>query len=371
MKNFNEFDHVYVIDFGKNTATISHNGQDCRVVSHAEVFSLHETLPKDSLVICEYAHLGCPRQEYSLSQPFTETELHTLYENFAKNRIVLKLFPQKSMPRASSYSNIDKGDMYDPIAIYNLLKDFPSISLMNPPISFRVLEGSKRHEYWEWKKVLNQILNAARMDKYDLARTRGDKNTDWLLENLQYIYENLSAEARSCFGFEIYKKTGKLKVNTKNDWNFSMPQLYSILSILRDYHGTLRKRESTGNFPSNNDAYRYILCMTPFHFRGGVARSTLFYHGLMNWVISQAAKVGINLKRKIKTVDKDGKESTRRIRRGHFTPEEEAVYHSNRLIYVRSIREAYKLFKYMLSDNFDPTVSFKEQKEKQLELVLN
>ena len=32
---------------------------------------------------------------------------------------------------------------------------------------------------------------------------------------------------------------------------------------------------------------------------------------------------------------------------------------------------AYKLFKYMLSDNFDPTVSFKEQKERQLELVLN
>ena len=379
--NINNYENVYILDCGKNGATISHNGQPTTYLAHAEILDLPNKLPKGSLLLSEYAHLGCPRQEYSMSQPLEDVELKRLYDSCVNNYITLRLFPQKSTPRASSYSDMEKGDEFDPIAIYNLLKDFPSIKLMRPPKSF--IASKKIEEMWKHKDITNKILNVARMkprnstDGYDISGKSGDKNTKWIVENIHYIYDNLSAEARDCFGFYFHSKTtgpkknrGKLKIKSANKWHFKMAQIYSILAVLRDHKGELRKRESTGDFISNNDAKRYIFCMSPYHHRGGVARSNLYYHGAMNWIISKAKDQGVDLKRKVKIIDNDGKENSRRIRRGHFTPEEEAVFLPYRQIYSRACMEVYRLFKMMLSENFDPNKTISKI-DKQLELVLN
>lgn len=371
--NIQDYSNVYVLDCGKNGATISHNGQATTSLTHAQILDLPNKLPKDSLLVCEYAHLGCPREEYSMSQPLEDVELKKLYDSCVNNYITLRLFPQKSMPRASSYSNMIKGDDLDPIAIYNLLKDFPSITLMRPPKSF--MATKKIEEMWNHKDITNKILNIARMkprngvDGYDVEGKNDDKNTQWIIDNIHYIYENLSTEARDCFGFEFYSETkgskenrGKLKVKSDKKWHFKMAQIYSILAVLRDHKGNLRKRESTGNFISNNDAKRYIFCMSPFHHRGGVARSNLYYHGAMNWIISKAKYQGVDLKRKITIVDDDGEQRSRRIRRGHFTPEEEAAFLPHRQIYSRACMEIYRLFKTML-DSTTLHIESKPQKQ--------
>ena len=67
----------------------------------------------------------------------------------------------------------------------------------------------------------------------------------------------------------------------------SMTQLYSILATLRDYDGILRtKLDGSNERPGWKYIMRFILCMSPFHFKGGIARSNLYYHGARNWIIS-------------------------------------------------------------------------------------
>jgi hypothetical protein len=186
--------------------------------------------------------------------------------------------------------------------------------------------------------------NVARRYSYESDE---DKNSVFIKENIQHIYDNLSTVARDVFGFQLYKKTckygkeGDIILNKVN-----MCQIYSILAILRDFDGQLRLYKDTNNFPSNYFIKRYVLCMTPFHFRGGVARSNLYYHGTMNWIIKKANQEhGLDLKRKTSIIDEDGKKAEKVIRRGHFTAQEDAVFVAYRKQYCKSIFELVNFFK--------------------------
>lgn len=334
---------MIVLDCGKNTATIYDSSTDtCKVISHMDVLKLPEELNEGSTVVAEYAHLGCPRQKYSLSQPFTENLLQDLYARFRAKGITLKLFPQQSTPRATSFSGLEKSDLNDPRSIYLLLQKFPQISLMNPPVSFEIEDIVQ--EGWEWKDTTNKILNVARRYSYE---SDDDKNSVFIKDNIQTIYNNLSDTGRDVFGLQLFKKTSKHGTEGSINLNkINMCQIYSILAILRDFDGQLRFFRDTGQFPSNYFIKRYVLCMTPFHFRGGVARSNLYYHGAMNWIIKKAkADHNINLKRKVSIVDDNGDISERVIRRGHFTDQEDSIFLLYRRHYNRSIFELINFFK--------------------------
>jgi hypothetical protein len=358
---------VYTLDCGKNAFTIAYNGDGSKYISRDDFLDLPNEIPPNSLLIAEYAHMGCPRKKHSRSQPFNEDTLKEFYAKCKKNNIELKLFPQMSTPRAISYSNLKKSDINDPISIFNLVKNFPSISLMNPPRGFEPSEKVK--EYWNWKDETNKILNFARMENYDFTGENNDQNTKWILDNFKEIYNKLSKDARNCFNIVTYKNEKKgIRVKTKANWLFSMPQLYSVLSVLRDYEGNLRLRSSTGYFPSNYDIKRYIFCMTPFHQRGGVARSNLYHHGLKNFIVRMSKLenlfedeniinlVGVsalknhpvNFKRKIKSLAKESEEETM-IRRGDFNEVEEKVFLYFRSLYCKSVMEVCSLLKDMLS----------------------
>ena len=337
---------TYVLDCGVNQSTLYDSKNDIvTTISHEEVLELYKTLEANSVLVCEYAHLGCPRGERSLSQPFTAAELLNLYDNLKQNNITLKLFPQQSTPRDCAYSGMEKSDENDVKSIYLLLQDFPEISLMNPPTSFDVSE--KRQTSWQLKDNINYTLNLARRFKY---LDEDDENTKLLKSLMSEMESELSDNTKDAFGLTNCRYTnnrkGKWKVGDVC-WNkISMPQIYSVLSCLQDENGNLRK--VNGKLPSWKFAKRYLLGMTPFHFRGGVARSNLYYHGMKNYIIRKAKDAGVKLKSKKRGgfFDDDGKtfkEGTK------FTKEEDNCFLMHRKNYHDAIRELYRFFQNRLS----------------------
>ncbi len=165
---------TYVLDCGVNQSTLFNSKtKEVIRITHDEVLELHKRLEPNSTLICEYAHLGCDRKPLSLSQPFTSDELKQIYNDLEKNSIKLKLFPQQSTPRACAYSGLPKLDDNDPVSIYNLVQDFPEISMMNPPKDFK--PSKKREWSWRMKDQVNYTLNLARRYKY---LDEDDKNTE-------------------------------------------------------------------------------------------------------------------------------------------------------------------------------------------------
>lgn len=345
---------MYVIDCGFKQSTIYNSDKydetgehdEVKTISHEDVLSLPQELPTGSTVVCEYAHLGCPRKEKSLAQVFTEGELLNLYEGFESNDITLKLFPQQSTPRACNYSKLFKSDTNDPKAIYKLLKDFPQISLMIPPKNFE--PSAKREESYEWVEDSNLELNKARagIDKY---KHEDDCNHQFLMEHYQEMYDKLSEDARSTFGFELYKKGNKNKGIKKGDIKLTelkRAQIFSVLVQFQGYDGNLRFREGTKDFAGWKFIKRYAIKMTPFHFKGGVARSNLYYHGMRNWgAIKMAEELGVETK-SIKKKRRGGyfrKEDDTYVE--PYTPEEDRLFLKYRAKYCRSVKELFSLCK--------------------------
>jgi hypothetical protein len=337
----NKLKNTVVVDCGKNNSTIF-NGHKTKSLSHDEVLNLPCHLEKGTTIISEYAHLGVPRTLKSLSQPFTKNQLKSFYDNCEAREISLKLFPQKSTPRAIEYSRFEKSDETDPEAIYNLVQDFPQISLMNPPKDFEASES--RHEGFKWKKEINLILNHSRSQDYEGEAYR------WIIDNIQKIDNLLSDTSRSAFKIERYKVGNKNKGFQKGDININKLAKAQMCSVLATLMGGIdrdllteeafinfkpRLRVSTGSFAGWNFVKRYVLCMTPFHLRGGVARSNIYYHGLKNWVRAQAKLEGVDLKKK---------------QRGTFSKKEDEVFLKYRKQYCNSIKELFTVIKSILED---------------------
>ena len=352
MKNIKN--KTYVIDCGKNQATI-YDGENVRSLTHDELLGLPAELHRGDKVIGEYSHFGCPRKPLSLAQPFEAEKLLKWYRQFEEAGVSLKLFPQQSTPRAcilvhqykkdkqgkfiedkDGRKQIQKSDETDPIAIFDFLfkkAQGKRVSLMNPPSSFE--ESVLRTEGNEWKADTNRILNFARSADY---KDPDDKNAEWLKKNAQTISGRLSPKAQGIFGYDAFYKTTRVH-GAKGDVmqrSIKMTQVYSLLALLRAPDGALRERGATQTLPGWKFIKKYVLCMTPFHFRGGVARSNLYYHGLKSWVAKNAKTNGqLNLKGK---------------NRGEFSDKEDDAYLKYRADYCAAIKELFMLFKDMLQE---------------------
>jgi hypothetical protein len=339
----NKINKLIVLDCGKNESTI-YDGKTCKSLSHAQVLNLPHTLEGGATVVCEAAHLATPRTMKSLAQPFTASELQTLYQGFRDNNIKLRFFPQKSTPRAQKYSNLEKSDETDPIAIYNLLQDFRQISLMKPRSNFNV--DPVRQEGWDMKAYMNILLNFARRYEY---KHEDDKNSQWIRDNVEKICSQLSNQSKSCFGLgddSRYKTTSQKKGFKAGDINFNNVNLNQIYAVLSTLQGQIVEngemvciidqpiiRNSTQKLVGWNFARRYLLCMSPNHMRGGVARSNLYYHGARNWIIARSKEEGIFLKGK---------------NRGEFSTLEDETFLKYRRIYRKAIKELFIAIKSIL-----------------------
>lgn len=308
-------------------------------------------------MVAEDAHFGVPRSEDSLSQPFRDDQLTKFYKDCRDNDIILRLFPQKSTPRAISYSGLEKSDETDPISIYKVVKDFPSISLRKPPESFK--PSNVRKEGYEHKKLLNKKLNFARRFDYN------DTNGQWIKDNIKEISSALSSTAQDAFQINeesiLYKKGNKKKGIKKGDVNYNNIKLTQLCTILAVFRGKMSldpltgqpcisdeliKREYTNDLVKWKFAKKHIFGFSPMHQRGGVARSNLTHHGSRNYIIRKAKeKEKLILNSKVKDPETE-KEMTKG--RGHFTKEEDKAFISHRKDYSDSVKEVFNLFRKML-----------------------
>jgi hypothetical protein len=347
---------MIVLDCGKNTSTMYDSNTDtCLTVPHSVLLELPERLDSGSLVVCEYAHLGTPRTKSSRSQPFTADQLLELYSRFEEHDIELRLFPQQSTPRACTYSGLAKSDENDPKSIYIFLRDHEHLisTLMKPPKSFG--NSPFKDEANEYKKLTNALINCARRDDNPYTE---DGCSKFIIENFDLFYNNLSEKAKDIFQFQKYKTNGKSW--RKGDPQLSklkMPQVYAVVCTLKDDEGNTRIRPHTGEIAGWHYTKRHIFCMTPNHLKGGVARSNLYYHGIMPYVNRKGKENGFDFQRK---VQRAGYEKPVVIRRGDMTPEEDAFFVARRKEYCDAIRELWQLTKKIITGDLDSVIHSKQ-----------
>ena len=317
--------------------------------------------------------MGVERTEKSLSQPFYRDQLTDFYDSLEKNGQKLWLFPQRSTPRACSYSDLPKDDANDPIAIYNLLCDFP-ISMRKPSRDFD--PSPRREEQWEFKEWTNVYLNRARTDSP--VTYSQDLCAKYLIENLDYIHEKLSPDARDFFGFTYVTDTGNLKesrwsgrakdpekVSGKWQWHqngkMKISAIYTVAVTLIDPNtGDFRVRPYTGEPAGWQYITNGVFCTTPNHHRGGVASSNLKHHTI-RWYIARKIRdkgfsdFGVHKCRGGYRDEKTGelKSNTR------FTPEEDKLfvkYRKQSWIYIKELWSLIKEMKKQDQGSKQPSV---------------
>ena len=269
----------------------------------------------------------------SLAQPFTSARASTLVKFYnacrAKDVNLTVISRNKSTRRAQLYAGkLEKSDENDPKSIYKLIKDFP-VQLKKPK-DLNKETPYVRQEGWKAKDYTNKILNIARRLSYE------DSNSKWLENNLEELASRLSPEAKDCFNlsdeykYKIKAKKGDFKIKVNGGVSFY--QLYSILSFIQgeikateekfDILPNKRERKLDGSLPKWTFVKEHLLCSSPHHRKGGVARSNLYYHGLRNWIIKKGKlELDVNMKPK---------------NRGQFSHEEEELYHHYRIVYAKS-----------------------------------
>ena len=351
------FENVFVIDCGKNTATIyDAQNDESKYITHADVLNLPAVLPEGSLVICEAAHLGVPRTKMSKAQPFTAVYLLELYERFRNKNITLKLFPHQSTPNACTYSKLPKSDLTDPKSIYLYCRDH-NVSMKNPPSSFDL--DQKREASYEYKKDTDSFINVARREE---NKYRTDDCAKWIISNLSKIASRLSPETQAVF--KLTEKSRYLR-DTKDGGKkgefkigeVKLGSIYTIICTILNDNGEIRVRKETGAMPGWAYVWRYVLRMSPFHFKGGVGRSNLMYHHFSNMVTAAGKESGledVNFARKVLKKDNGSnkdKEVERRIIRGCFTENEEKIFLSERKRFNRAVRELWQAAKVVISED--------------------
>lgn len=326
------------IDCGKNGATIydGNNKRKAEKISFKELLNLANTLPKGSSIWGERAHFGVPRTEFSKAQHFTSSELLKFYTSCEENGIKLRFYSERLIPIILQYAGFqEKSDYNDPVAAYEYIMARPNVqaTLMKPPKTFDPIPV--REEGLEFRELTNKHLNVARFNNYE------NVNTEWIKNNIQTIANQLSDTAKSVFGldekshFKVKDKKGQINFN-----KIKLPQIYSVLSLLKDLKGNTRLRNNPKSYVKDVPSWRfikkYVVPMSPFHFRGGVCRSNLYYHGMKNWINAQVKEMhGYDIKKKD---------------RGDFSSQEDQIFNQYRTQYCNAVHELFSVFKGMVSN---------------------
>jgi hypothetical protein len=271
-------------DFGGPNAWTVFNGQETFTFSCEQFHNLASWCPSDEMLIAEDAHLGRPRTKKSLAQVYTAEELQAFYRQAYSLGIDLRLFSHGQTPKARALAGFDeKNDTVDAQAIYVYLLQNPSVlqSLKLPPRSFEPERW--REAGWAFKDDTNMILNVARRFKY---KTEGDQITSFIVDNLDRLASIVPDDAKEIFGLLHRKKDGSFYA-LDSQQGPKLSKLYTLASLLLNETGDLRLRPDTGRSPGIGWLMRTQIATTPFHHRGGIARSNIMWHGCKNYVVSK------------------------------------------------------------------------------------
>lgn len=327
---------IHVADFGGNAWTVL-NGekQTTSPMSTKDFFTLN-WLPNGDTLIAKNPHLGCHRTDLSLAQVYTADELTDLYGRASSKGCRIKLFPAQLTPKARSQygaslknnETVLKSDEIDTRAIYHMVTNSPHVPLMNPPEGFA--PSRSREAGWLFKNETNVILNKARRFKY---QDPNDAIVQFLDANTPTIAARLSAESREAFDFDKIKKKGSGFL--KSDSRIS--RLYTLTAFFLHPNGTVRQRPDTGNMPGIQWLRSNVLHTSPFHFRGGIARSNIYYHGFRNYAMK---KMGTRKASKTGTA----------LSHYHFTQCQDQEFRQHRKVFTGAMIEAMQVIRDLVRD---------------------
>ena len=318
--------NTLVADFGTNNWTVLDSTSQSTTTMSPEDFHSLRWLSEGDTLICENAHLGCPRTDLSLAQVYTADELTDLYQRASRKGCKIKLFPGHLTPKArAQYGGGEKSDDVDTRAIYHMVTNSPHVRLMNPPASFEATRS--REAGWKFKDETNAILNKARRFKY---QDPDDAIVQFLSDNLKTIAESLSPQAREAFDFgpdKVSKRSGEF---LKSDGRIN--RLYTLTAFFLHPNGTVRQRPDTGGMPGMQWLRRNVLHTSPFHFRGGIARSNIYWHGFKNYALK---KMGT---RKASSIGKV-------LSHYDFTAEQDQEFRAHRKVFTGAMIEAMQVIR--------------------------
>jgi len=297
-----------------------------RSLSPDQFLRIEQWCPPKAKLRVEYAHLGCARTEKSLAQVYDAKTLQDFYRRAYSLGIDLRLFPQSQTPKARAQTGfVEKNDEADSEAIHAYLLKEPSVcqSLQRPPRSF--VAERWREAGWSFKDETNAILNVARRFDY---KVEGDQITAFVLDNLERLASMVPDDTKEIFGLLHRKKDGSFYAIDSKQGNKQGPKLthlYTLASLLLNDEGKLRLRPDTSRPPGINWLMRTQLATSPYHHRGGIARSNVMWHGFKNYVVSKmnTRKAG---------------PSGKLLSHYSFTPEQTAEFRQHRKTYLQAHR---------------------------------
>lgn len=272
------YDEVVGVDFGASKAyfykakTGAHGS-----MPEKDFLSWVSALPARTLVVTEWAHCAVPRRPQSLAQPYTESELFEIYARCERRGILLRFAPHSLSNRMRLWAaknrpdvvrSEDKSDAADAASIALYVLHNNGISLAKPPQSFT--ESPQRAYGRAVRRQSNIALNAIRRDKY-----KGNH----------------------------FPKLSDLRIGviTRLGLKDSRVLVTSIVSTVAfEQDRRICLLTYNGNVPGFWFWKRYVFRGSPWHHKGGTARSNIMYHAYKKFLRNVPGKLRV-------LVGKDGK----------------------------------------------------------------
>ena len=311
--------NLFTADVGQGKVHVYDSGKD--------VF--HGKLPLESLIdlsgipglergdvlVVECAHLR-ESHKLTLAQPFNYDQLEELKRNADRMGVSIKLFPQKSTPKARKLYGVevsDKTDEVDTKAIASfLLKDQNAFCALKTFVPTKLEEFQNKNQYiFDYIQQSNDDINEAKSSEYGLTAKYDyeDEVSKWIkkytieggssifgytptiVDYLQKEYPKDYKELTQALGLSVDKKTGKCKIENEN-------RIYTLTTTILRPGGDLRFRLDRENL-NIDDKYKvplwqyvkaHLLGCKPYHMNQGVIASN--YKHWMRRAVSEYAFPG-------------------------------------------------------------------------------
>tara|TARA_B100000212_G_C27336143_1_gene516933 strand:+ start:210 stop:1271 length:1062 start_codon:yes stop_codon:yes gene_type:complete len=303
--------NLFTADIGEGKLHVYDSGND----------TFHEKLPKDDIIslnipelqrgdtlVVECAHLR-EAHERTMAQAYIFDKLKELKQNADKLGIIVKLFPQKSTPKARKLYGVeasDKSDEVDTRAIASfLLKDQNAFRALKTFIPTKMEDfQNDSHCIFLMIQKANDDINPAKSSGYGLDPKQPwyeDEVSKWIkkytidggssifgytptiVDYLEKKYPKDYEDLIWVLGLSVDKKTGKIKIENEN-------RIYTLTTTILRPNGSLRYREDNGKVPYWKYVKAHLLGCKPYHMNQGVIASN--YKHWMRRAVSEYAFPG-------------------------------------------------------------------------------
>ena len=297
--------NLFTADVGQGKVHVYDSGNDIfhGKLPEENLINLHiPGLKKGDTLVVECAHLR-ESHRFTMAQPFNFNQLTQLKENVEEKGITLRLFPQKSTPKARKLSGYESQktnskfqklygistDEADTRSIANfLLKDQSAFYALKDFVPTQLVEyQDKDDSIFNYIQESNEDINPAKTSGYgfDKKSSYEDNVSRWIKKYALKLTEYLNGDMELIEAIGLkYLKSGKLKVEVPN-------RIYTLVhSIIRPYTDELRIRHDVGLVPEWKYIKAHYLGCKPYHMNQGVAASN--YKHWMRIAVSEYAYPG-------------------------------------------------------------------------------